>query len=384
MASNLMGTSALFLADATTDSDNVQLDARITHHPQIEPPKIITKDDRCQYKWDVVWRNVIAFLYLHIAGLYGFYLVCTVCSWKTFIWALLYAVLSGIGITAGAHRLWAHRSYKAKLPLRIILMLLQSSAFQNHIYEWVRDHRVHHKFTDTDADPHNAKRGFFFSHIGWLMVKKQKDVFNKGGTVDMSDVEADPVVRFQKLFYLVLVLIMCFAIPTIVPWYFWGEDGWVSWYSAAIFRYALTLNGTWLVNSAAHIWGTRPYDTKISPTQNVHVAVIAFGEGWHNYHHIFPWDYKAAELGDYRFNLTTMVIDFFAKIGWAYDLKTASVDMVNKRIKRTGYRNAINCNNNAKASTDVHHGEVIWGWGDKDMRTEDINDVKYFNKISYH
>lgn len=77
-------------------------------------------------------------------------------------------------------------------------MLFQTAAFQNHLYEWVRDHRVHHKFTDTDADPHNAQRGFFFSHIGWLMVRKHKDVMNKGKTVDLSDLEADPVVMFQK------------------------------------------------------------------------------------------------------------------------------------------------------------------------------------------
>lgn len=68
-------------------------------------------------------------------------------------------LMSGLGITAGAHRLWAHRTYKAKLPLRIMLGIFQTMAFQNHIYEWVRDHRVHHKFTDSDADPHNASRG---------------------------------------------------------------------------------------------------------------------------------------------------------------------------------------------------------------------------------
>lgn len=103
-----------------------------------------------------------------------------------------------MGVTAGAHRLWAHRTYKATLPLRIVLMILQSAMLQNDIYEWVRDHRVHHKFTDTDADPHNAKRGFFFSHIGWLMLKKHKDVFSKGKTVDMSDISSDPVVTFQR------------------------------------------------------------------------------------------------------------------------------------------------------------------------------------------
>ena len=108
------------------------------------------------------------------------------------------AVWSGLGIAGGAHRLWCHRSYKAKLPMRIMLMFFQTLAHQNSIYEWVRDHRVHHKFTDTDADPHNSRRGFFFSHVGWLMIKKHPDVKLKGKTIDMSDLEADPVVMFQK------------------------------------------------------------------------------------------------------------------------------------------------------------------------------------------
>lgn len=106
--------------------------------------------------------------------------------------------LGGVGITAGAHRLWAHKCYKAKWPLRLILMFFQTMAFQNHIYEWVRDHRVHHKFTDTDADPHNSKRGFFFSHMGWLMVRKHQDVMERGKSVDMSDLEKDPIVMWQK------------------------------------------------------------------------------------------------------------------------------------------------------------------------------------------
>lgn len=108
------------------------------------------------------------------------------------------AVGASMGVTAGAHRLWAHRTYKAKLPLRIFLMICQTTMLQNDIYEWVRDHRVHHKFTDTDADPHNSRRGFFFSHIGWLMLKKHKDVQVKGKTVDMSDIESDPVVQWQR------------------------------------------------------------------------------------------------------------------------------------------------------------------------------------------
>lgn len=78
--------------------------------------------------------------------------------------------LSGLGITAGAHRLWAHRSYKARFPLRVILMIFNTIAFQDAAMHWARDHRVHHKYSETDADPHNATRGFFFSHMGWLLV----------------------------------------------------------------------------------------------------------------------------------------------------------------------------------------------------------------------
>lgn len=107
-------------------------------------------------------------------------------------------VVAAFGITAGAHRLWSHKAYKARLPLRIVLMILQTVAFQNSIYEWARDHRVHHKFTDTDADPHNASRGFFFSHMGWLLIRKHPEVKEKGKLIDMSDLEKDPVVMFQK------------------------------------------------------------------------------------------------------------------------------------------------------------------------------------------
>lgn len=113
-------------------------------------------------------------------------------------------ICSGLGVTAGSHRLWAHRCYKAKWQLRLLLMLFQTMAFQNHIYEWVRDHRVHHKYTDTNADPHNSKRGFFFSHAGWLLVKKHEDVKEKGKTVIMKDMENDSIIMFQKKYVMII------------------------------------------------------------------------------------------------------------------------------------------------------------------------------------
>ncbi|XP_031334530.1 acyl-CoA Delta(11) desaturase-like [Photinus pyralis] len=328
----------------------------------------------------VVWRNVILFTLLHISGLYGLYLCFFLRSWYTFFWATLIGLISGQGITAGAHRLWAHRTYKARLMLRITLMIAQTLALQTYIYEWVRDHRAHHKFTETDADPHNSNRGFFFSHIGWLMVKRHSEVKRKGKTIDMSDLEADPVVRFQRKYYIILVTVLCLFIPTFVPWYFWNEDIWVSWFTTTMFRLCVSLHITFMINSVAHIWGTKPYDKTSGAVENVPLAFLAHGEGWHNYHHVFPWDYKTGELGGYRLNTTTMLIDFFAKIGWAYDLKTVSIETIEKRAQRTGDGSRIAVTKCAVDNVDNHHTNV-WGWGDTDMKEQDIDDVKYHNQL---
>ena len=108
------------------------------------------------------------------------------------------------------------------------------------------------------------------------------------------------------------------------------------------------------------LWLSRRY---INPSENKGVAIMALGEGWHNYHHVFPWDYKTAELGDYSANTTTAFIDFFSKIGWAYDLKTVSNDMIKRRAQRTG---------------DGSH--PVWGWNDKDLPTEDVHEAIIMNK----
>ncbi|CAF4848120.1 unnamed protein product [Pieris macdunnoughi] len=341
---------------------------------------VAPRNKRRDYEWQIVWRNVLAFIYLHAASMYALYLIFTgKAKLVTFLFAMVFASTAAMGVTAGAHRLWAHRAYKARWPLRLFLAILQTIAFQNHIYEWVRDHRVHHKYTETDADPHNAKRGFFFSHIGWLMLRKHKDVLEKGASVDMSDIERDPIVMFQKKTYLVVMPLLCFIMPTWMPVALWNENAWASWYVASMFRYTISLHFTWLVNSAAHIWGNRPYDKYIGATDHKVVAMLAFGEGWHNYHHVFPWDYKAAELGDYRTNLSTALIDLAAKWGLAYDLKTVSMEMIRKRVTRTG--DGTHPLGMKNEEDDHHHPEnPIWGWDDTDMPEEDRKLAEIANK----
>ncbi|CAG2180298.1 unnamed protein product, partial [Oppiella nova] len=214
--------------------------------------------------------------------------------------------------------------------------VLQTMALQNDIFEWSRDHRLHHKYSDTDADPHNSSRGFFFSHMGWLLCKKHPDVREKGKTMDMSDLVNDPLVKFQRAFYIPLVILIWGAVPTYIPYYLWGESLWNAWFVCVMLRYTVTVNLTWCVNSAAHMYGMKPYDGSIEPVE-ADMRHYLIGEGFHNYHHTFPWDYSASELGWMdAFNPATAFIDAFASIGWAYDLKKASDDMVKKRQTRCG------------------------------------------------
>ncbi|VVC27061.1 Acyl-CoA desaturase [Cinara cedri] len=331
------------------------------------------KEERMQIKSeepvkvDIIWGIVLFFVISHLCAIYGLYLVFASAKLQTTLFGIYVWILSGIGVTAGLHRLWSHKSYKAKWPLRFILMLMSTIAFENHIYEWCMDHRIHHKYTDTNSDPHNAKRGFFFSHIGWLVVRRHPDYYDKCQKIDMSDLKTDNIVMFQKIFYIPLLLLLCFIIPTILPVYFWNETYCNAFFVSTMLRYIFTLNMTWLVNSAAHIWGNRPYDASINPSENLSVALGSLGEGWHNYHHVFPWDYKAAELGHYRANLTTAFIDFFALIGWAYDMKTVSNEIILKRAGRTGDGSRFN-------------GDQIWGWDDTDLSTEDKQLTRVINK----
>jgi len=292
-----------------------------------------TVDNDEPYNDKIVWQNIGKFIVLHGLALYGVTLLPSL-SWMSLTWLLCSAWFAGLGITGGAHRLWAHKTYKAKLPLRILLTVANSMAGQNSILVWSRDHRVHHKCSETVGDPHNAKRGFFFAHMGWLLVRKHPAVSKAGKTISMSDLEEDSIVMFQHRHYIPLFILTAFVLPTIIPSYLWGETL-TNGYFIAVMRYVLTLHFTWLVNSAAHLYGNKPYDVNIGPTENMVVSLCAMGEGFHNYHHTFPYDYSTSEWG-LSHNMTTAFINFMARIGQAYKLRTANPATVTARALRTG------------------------------------------------
>jgi len=272
--------------------------------------------------WEFNWIMIAYITYVHIIGLIGVWYI-PVLKWQTLLLLSQTLFWSSIGVTGGLHRLWAHRSYKAHWAVRAFLMFCTCLSNQGSIYHWARDHRVHHKNSETEADPHNANRGFFFAHVGWLLVKKDPKVIEAGKKLDLSDLENDAFVMFQKKNDPWFTMFVCFALSPLISYIFWNENI-IAHYLVEVSRYILVLHGTWFVNSAAHIWGSHPYDPSINPAENRFVALCSVGEGWHNWHHKFPYDYAASEFGsDKQYNPTKMVIDTWAYLGFVTDRKRA-------------------------------------------------------------
>ncbi|CAH2087354.1 unnamed protein product [Euphydryas editha] len=253
---------------------------------------------------------------------------------QTIVFAFFMFVYGGIGVSSGAHRLWTHKAFKAKLPLQIILLTAFASAGQNSVKQWVLDHRVHNKYSDTDADPHNASRGLLFSHIGWLMMKKNDQVLMRGKQIDISDITEDPVLRFFDKNFIHFKLLFCFILPFYINVYLLGE----TWQCAIAWqwfiRFVTLFHSELTVNSLAHAYGYKPYNKDIVPTENSLVSIFTFGDGGHNFHHAFPFDYRSSEFD--LSNANSIFIKFCEKIGWAYDLRTATPTIINSMAQRLG------------------------------------------------
>lgn len=231
-------------------------------------------------------------------------------------WLMGFFLLSaaGFSITMGYHRLFSHSSYKAAWPIRLALALFGAAAFQGSILEWSTDHRNHHLYTDTDKDPYSIKKGFWYAHIGWLLVldTSKRDFSN------VDDLMKDPIVRFQHKFFIPLALFMGFALPTAIA-ALWG-DALGGLIIAGFLRTVINHHVTFAINSVCHVFGKRIYSEKQSARDNWFTALFTFGEGYHNFHHQFPLDYRNG-IRYYQYDPTKWLIRLLSYVGLAYDLK---------------------------------------------------------------
>lgn len=138
-------------------------------------------------------------------------------------------------------------------------MLLQSLAYQESVFRWVRDHRLHHKYPDDDADPYNPKRGLFYAHNGWQMVKRHPRCVEKGKKLDLSDLMEDSVIRLQKKHFMKIAIPITLILPIAIPMYFWNETFNNAWHLNML-RFVLGAHITLTVNSVAHCFGYKTYD----------------------------------------------------------------------------------------------------------------------------
>jgi stearoyl-CoA desaturase (delta-9 desaturase) len=238
--------------------------------------------------------------------------------WQTWLWTFLYYFWSGIGITAGYHRQWSHQSYRATYALRLFLMIGGSGALQGSIKWWSLLHRAHHRFTDTQEDPYNGKRGFFYSHCGWLLYKQIRIHRN----ICIDDLKADPIVRWQHKQFYWFGPFMSLLFPSIVAGLLWG-DWRGGFYICGFFRTLLIQHATWCVNSVAHWYGEFTFDDTISPRDSIITGLITLGEGYHNFHHEFPKDYRNG-IHWWDYDPTKWFIWCVHKLGLCSDLHTFS------------------------------------------------------------
>ncbi|KAF9645342.1 delta9-fatty acid desaturase [Thelephora ganbajun] len=262
---------------------------------------------------EVRWFNLSVIVITPLVSLYG--ALTTHLEMRTFWFCVFYYVFNMIGITAGYHRLWSHRAYNASKPLEYFLAVAGGGSVQGAIWWWARGHRSHHRYTDTDLDPYNAERGFWWSHVVWMLVKPRI----KPGPADISDLRKNAVVQWQYRNYLAIALIWGFIVPAVIPGYFWG-DWRGGYFYAGFFRIVTVHHSTFAVNSLAHWLGESTFDDKHTPRDHLVTAFLTLGEGYHNFHHQFPMDYRNA-VKWYQWDPTKWFIAVCNKLGLASHLR---------------------------------------------------------------
>jgi stearoyl-CoA desaturase (delta-9 desaturase) len=252
--------------------------------PALAQPKVAAQ--RAPRIWSTTLMFLLTFIFAAVTvPWYGLTHGFSAASWGVFVF-FLYA--NGMSITGGYHRLWAHRSYEAHWSLRLFYLVFGTMALQNSVFIWCSGHRIHHlNVDDTDLDPYSIRRGFWFAHIGWMIREYPS---GRPNFTNIPDLRRDPMLAFQHRFYLPLALLTNFGLPLLAGWLI--GDVWGTFILAGVLRLVVSHHVTFFINSLAHMWGSRPYTDENSARDNAVLAFFTYGEGYHNYHHIFAHDYR--------------------------------------------------------------------------------------------
>nr|WP_179286541.1 fatty acid desaturase [Moraxella osloensis] len=237
-------------------------------------------------------------------------------SWQ--VWAIFafFMAWNGLSITVGYHRLWSHRTYQAHPIVKWFLLIGGTLAVQGSVFDWCAGHRLHHRHVDDIyQDPYSAKRGFWFSHIGWMLKNYPSGHYDYK---NIPDLKADPVLVAQDKYYALWILLANIGLPALFGWMVGDVAG--TLVLAGLLRLVLSHHFTFFINSLCHMFGTRPYTDTNTARDNPILAIFTWGEGYHNYHHFFQYDYRNG-VKWWQYDPSKWIIYGLSKIGLTWDLK---------------------------------------------------------------
>jgi stearoyl-CoA desaturase (delta-9 desaturase) len=233
------------------------------------------------------------------------------------VFTLVFYFWAAVSLTGGYHRLFSHRTFVVNNFWKFVILLTSSSTFQGTVLVWARNHRAHHRYMDTSKDPYDATKGFWWSHQGWAIQQHRPEEMSE---IDISDLTSDPVVMFSHNYYGLLALSSGLLFPTLFCGLLWGDYKGGFWLGGIV-RIVVFLHCTFLINSLAHYSGDKDYNEHITPVDNVWANLLTMGEGYHNFHHSFPYDYRGSEF-KLRVDPVKWLVDIGRFLGIAKEVKS--------------------------------------------------------------
>jgi stearoyl-CoA desaturase (Delta-9 desaturase) len=255
--------------------------------------------------------------------------------WEPVLFLALYALV-GVSVTAGYHRLFAHRSYECHPAVQAFYLFFGAMALQNSILAWGSDHRVHHRYVDRDWDPYNIQRGGLWAHILWIFYKGPADrTFD-----DVPDLKRNRLVQWQHRHASLIGIVGGLGIPTLIGWAMGSALGGLLW--GGFLRIVVVHHTTFFVNSIAHLYGSRPYTEANSARDNAWVALLTNGEGYHNFHHRFPSDFRNG-IRWYQWDPSKWWIRGLRVVGLARGLRRTPALVIERSRLETARARAESC-----------------------------------------
>ena len=277
------------------------------------------EDDKVQnLDTKIHWTNFLIITIFHALAFVALFYF----SWKNLaVFLVLSYLAESLGVGIGYHRLLTHRGFKTPKWLEYFLTTLGTLSIQNGAIEWVATHRIHHAHTETDRDPHTPRHGAFWAHVGWIFRGTAQSHDEATLKRFVPDLLKDKFHVYLSRYYYLSSIILGLILLAVGGWtlVLWG----------IFLRTVFGWHSTWLVNSATHLWGTRRFETNDDSTNNALIALISFGEGWHNNHHAHPVSARHG-LKWYEFDVNWLTIRLFQSLGLASNVKVYKSEAVDK------------------------------------------------------